>query len=219
MLSCSPATSTTGPRCEQAHHVGHLRVLEQPRYVVVRAVVDGHHGIAERAEVTRGHRVPEPRQHRRGEEARGAATGVAHNADPRPVHVVAGLQIIEAAVNVEHPLAEQRAAEHQRVHGGVVTAMGRDALLVPLAALAERPLLDAERGDSARHAAQPEVTITLDRDGHAVIVAVNGDGNMRPGRVALDADEPGVGRCRRPWAGRHTPSRPHTARPERRSSR
>ena len=82
------------------------------------------------------------------------------------------------------------------MHGGVVTAVRRYALLQPLPPLAEGALLDAQRGDPAPHAPQPEVPVALYLYRYAIVVAVHRDGDVRPRRVPLNADEEGVRRRR-----------------------
>ena len=99
-----------GPWREQAHDVGHFGVSQKAGDVVVGTVVDRHDGVAEGAEVAGGHGIADPGEHRRREHADRASTRVSHNADARPVDVVAGRQVVESAVHVEHPLADQGAA-------------------------------------------------------------------------------------------------------------
>ena len=74
-----------------------------------------------------------------------------------------GREVVDGAVHVVDALAEQRASEHQRAHRRVVAVVVKAApLLQPLAALAERPLLEAQRRDAAAQAAEREVAVALD---------------------------------------------------------
>ena len=107
----------------------------------------------------------------------------------RPIDVVAGFEEVEAAVDIEDTLTDQRSSEHQRLHRGVMARMRRDPILVALAAFAERALLDAQRADSASHALEAEVAVALDLHRDAVVVTLYRNRVMKTGGVALDADE------------------------------
>ena len=89
---------------------------------------------------------------------------------------------------------DEGAAEHQRVHGRVVTAHFGDPFLELFPPLSEGPLLDAEGGEAPLHASEAEVSISRYLQRPGIVVACYGDLIVHPGGVALDADEEGVGR-------------------------
>ena len=155
-------------------------------------MIDGHQRIAEGAEVAGRHGEFDAWQEGCGEEADRASARVAHDADARPVDVVARRQIVKAAIDVEHSLADEGAPEHQSMHRRVVTSVRGHLLLDQLAAFAERSLLNAERADASLHTLQPEVTVAGNFHGDVIVVALDGYRMVRAGRVSLDANEEGV---------------------------
>ena len=91
---------------EQSHYVGVFCEREKARDVVVGAVVNRHDRVAEGAEVAGRHGVGNAREERGGKDADGASAGVAHDADARPIDVVAGFEEVETAVDIEDALSD-----------------------------------------------------------------------------------------------------------------
>ncbi len=179
---------------EEAEEIRHIGDGEEPRHIIIRAMIDGEQGVAEGAEIAGRHGGGDAREEGGGEEGDGSAAGIAHDADARRVGIAALEQIIDAAIDIEDPFPEEGTAEEEGVHGGVMASVRGELFLAPFTPFAERALFDAEGGVAPAQAAEGEIAIAVDGEGAGFGFALHGDGGMHAGGMALQADHEGIGR-------------------------
>src|SRR5262245_39490689 len=98
----------------QTGDVVHLGPVENPGNVVVHAMREAAHAVAERVEVTADHRDSNPRLKGRGEKSRGAAAGNAHAADAAGIQFQASPNVVQCPHDVPSAPRDQRLTKHQR---------------------------------------------------------------------------------------------------------
>jgi hypothetical protein len=189
-----PGNDHDRPGGEEAEEVGHLSILVEAGNVVIGTVINGEQRSLESTEGAGGHGEGKAGEKGGSVNADRAAAGVAHHADTFRIHIRAGEEVVDGAVNIENTLTEQGLAEEESMHGGVMATVLGDLCLEPLAALTEGALLDAQGGNAMAQAAQGKVSVAFDLDGESLVFSIYGEGDVHAGSVTLQADHKRIGR-------------------------